>query len=140
MRMVGDRPRGHPWASTCARCHPRGMSGCSSVDAPALPRGSARSQHLWQGWGEGARSRHAAGEVGQCRATLPASAPLPRLPPLPRTHKLLTSFSPASSSCRSDIWRLPGKRGFCVGKQESGKGFGGSPLRNLKPVTLLKPC
>lgn len=28
------------------------------------------------------------------------------------THKLLTSFSPASSSCLFDICRLPGKRGF----------------------------
>lgn len=28
------------------------------------------------------------------------------------THKLLTSFSPASSSCLFDICKLPGKRGF----------------------------
>lgn len=36
-----------------------------------------------------------------------------------RTHKLLTSFSPASSSCRFDICRLPGKRGFW--KRQSGE-------------------
>lgn len=28
------------------------------------------------------------------------------------TYKLLTSLSPASSSCRSLIWRLPGNLGF----------------------------
>jgi len=72
-------------------------------------------------------ARRCAGEGGQCQPTLPAPVPLPHLPARPRAHKLLTSFSPASSSCRSDIWRLPGKRGFCVGKHESGKGFGGSP-------------
>lgn len=37
-----------------------------------------------------------------------------------QTHKLLTSFSPASSSCRFDICRLPGKRGFW--KRQSGNG------------------
>lgn len=128
---LGSIPAATHGPQPIARCHPTGTSRCSGVDAPALPRGSAHSQHPWQGWGEGARSSPwfgcAAGEAGQCCATLPASTPLPCFLPLPHTHKLLTSFSPASSSCRSDIWRLPGKRGFCMGKEESGKGFGGFP-------------
>lgn len=31
------------------------------------------------------------------------------------TYKLFTSLSPASSSCRSLIWRLPGNLGFWKG-------------------------
>lgn len=112
-----------------AGCHPRGTRGrgCAQPCPGGLPapsthgRAGEKVQGPVPGW-----------------VTLPVRSgsamppclhppPPPRLPPLPRTHKLLTSFSPASSSCRSDIWRLPGKRGFCVGKQELGKAFGGSP-------------
>lgn len=60
---------------------------------------------------------------------------------LSRTHKLLTSLSPASSSCRSDIWRLPGNRGFCGGKKQSGTWRGSHARRGSTPGQLAWcPC